>query len=250
MIKYFESYIQHLRLADQYHAFLEHCRPSLEKAWANFARPYSNIFPPLTNFTNSAEVRELLNIESEEDIDVDFDTLLPVIPNIVSDWKDNVYGRLNRHLNSELSQYLSQIRPGVPVSDLAIAHILRCTECGQFVLNRDVMPALHHCPHGRRNFKERLKDSKDPFVRALVKLDLQSWHQDEYQVLPDYVRQILLKCGKGLQTTVDELDKLDPRLLCEIGQCKTSGLREVYHWRDAVRLYLFPGVCILLKIIM
>ncbi|KAK7682734.1 hypothetical protein QCA50_014117 [Cerrena zonata] len=98
--KYFNNHIRPRRVADEYFAFLKHSMPSLRKAMATFARSYGNIFPLCANFANSSEVRELLDPTSEDDIDVDFDLLIPVLPKILDDWRQNVDRRLDTYLRS------------------------------------------------------------------------------------------------------------------------------------------------------
>ena len=231
VIEYFEQNVRPLRVVDEYHAFLEHCLPALQTAWSKFARAYGNVFPHLSDFTDLPEVRKLLDIESEEDIDVDFDSLAPAIPRIVSTWREKVHERLDKYIRLRLPGTISsKTLPQTQVSDLAVAHFLYCMDCYKLILNQDVMPAIHKC---RKNtFYPRV--CEDPYKQAMDRLGMKYWRPRRCSIIPMLIFPILRACGKDNLVTVQELDKLDPRLICGLEGCKLSDPHTVYHWRDAV----------------
>lgn len=234
VIKYFQGHIRPRRITDEFYAFLEYSMPSLKKARAAFARSYGNVFPLIANFANSTEVRELLDLESEDDVDVDFDLLTPAIPKILADWQNNVNTRLEAYTRSRIS--ISKIPMNAQARDLAIGHILSCIDCGQIIPNTDVRPAIHDCSRGIISFKMRLAAHEDPYVKALVRLDVKSWHPENYAVLSQHVSGVLEVCGKDRLTTTEELDKLNPRLMCSL-----CSMHTIYRWRDAVSDGYFCG---------
>ena len=231
IIEYFEENVRFFRVTDQYHAFLEHCLPALQTAWSKFARAYGNVFPHLSDFTSSPEVRKLLDIESEEDVDVDFDSLAPAVPRMVSTWRENVRERLDECLRFWVLKTISpNALPQSQVSDLAVAHFLYCMDCSKLILNQDVMPAIHKC----RNNTLYRQGCKDPYKEAMDRLEMKSWRPERYSIRPAFIFPILRACGKDNLVTVQELDELDPRFICRMKRCKLSDPHTVYHWRDAV----------------
>ena len=165
-----------------------------------------------------------MDIESGNIVDIDFDSLVPAIPKILSDWRENVQIQLDDYLSCKLSRTsCPAIPPETRISDLVVAHFLYCRNCLKFVMNEGVMPAIHDCRSALWELRERFKKSKDPLARAMGRWQMKRWYPERYRVKLHFIYPVLRACGKNHLATVQELDKLDPGLICELDECKLSG---------------------------
>ncbi|KAK7683564.1 hypothetical protein QCA50_013402 [Cerrena zonata] len=229
--QYLKEAIRPKRLTEEYRAFLQYCLPSLRTAVAAFARLYGNVFPLLASFANLGEIRKHLDPMSKDDIDLKFGSFKPLLPKLLARWERNVAKRLGKYVRDR--SWSINIPANVQPGDLVITYTLCCDSCEQFIPSTGVRPAIHDCAPGLERHQRKLSECDDIYVKVLSQLGAQSWHPESYSNLIGYAQSVLVGCNKGDLATVQELDELDPRLSCKIC-CDSSGLRKIFHWREAV----------------
>ncbi|KAK7678711.1 hypothetical protein QCA50_018293 [Cerrena zonata] len=232
IIDYIEDNIRPFRIEDERQEFFEYCMPFFHEARASFARSHGNIFPLTNDLASIPQVTEVFtSLEDSDDIEVEsFDSMIPLLPKIITTWRTSVDKRLETYLRTA-----AKAPSSVNIRDLAITRFLYCLGCSQIIQNTEVMPAIHDCVKGTKHFKSHcsFSSTNDPFKKACINSVTQAWMSSQYILISNYVQPVLQACGKERWTTVHELDQLDPRLTCKLG-CEDSGIQTIYRWRDAV----------------
>ncbi|KAK7688297.1 hypothetical protein QCA50_008668 [Cerrena zonata] len=231
IIEYIEGHIIPKRTRDENVAFYSLCMPFVHKARIAFARSYGNVFPLTGCFGSLPEVQAIVDSLDGLEISIEsFDPLIPVLPRILADWRTSVEKTLDMYLRQHLDLPVDSC-----VRNLAIAEFLLCEDCHRIIPTSGLTPAIHNCRESNKAFQRNNGRClpEDYFTITLIKMGMKTWSPENYTILSDYVKPILKACDMAISTTVQELDQLDPRLVCKSG-CDESDTRTIYRWRDAV----------------
>ncbi len=202
----------------------------LKTALATFRNEaHREFFPNIRDIASCAEIQELIDVPTDVDVTLEsFEALRPLVPGIVDRWKDAATSALKTLVRETYS-----IPDGTDVMALAVCLASKCQLCEELVSYPSVFS--HWC-YGRMegSFEEHDEaDEYNCFADAL--LFSSPWKISTVNILRGMFNSILAACGKtAARTTMEEMDKLDPRLVCDTRS--SVGLRGIMTWRAAVCL--------------
>ncbi|KAK7692976.1 hypothetical protein QCA50_004617 [Cerrena zonata] len=226
LITYLRDDIRPRRIGYMYRVTLKERFHILRQAVELMSRRSSNVFPHAEYLANLPEVRRILDFpqdgEAPDPITVDsFEAITPYLPRIINEWYQVATTAINRHLCGAIEGRFVK-----DTSNLAITQILYCKHCKTSLLNPIHTMTTHKCQYAE--FHDHL------YVKYEDILGLKDWAVIRalgFIPLQGITENILAVCGRDkYSTTVDEMDALDPKLICDMEPCS---IETVLNWREA-----------------
>ncbi|CAL1694139.1 unnamed protein product [Somion occarium] len=243
VIDFLTTTVTPLRIVHEYTLYLRPRAAILRKAVEKFARLSHGVFPHVRDFASLPEVRAILDPADKAEISVEsFDALLPLLPELVTRWREDITGKLETFVRRELSSDESEDVPdGIRALDLAIATIFRCSHCKKPIVGAYPGTVSHRCRPAyvaalvqmTRGYGLWSKKQDDPFDTAIERaLKWAKWSHRDVDLLKSDVEPVLEACGQNsLSTTAQDMDELDFRFRCK--KCDSFQARAIFRWREA-----------------
>ncbi|KAJ3476780.1 hypothetical protein NLI96_g10925 [Meripilus lineatus] len=188
----------------------------------------TKFFPNLRDFATCPEVRAIVDVDFDIDIDQEsFEPLRPLVWDIVARWKEKQTASLVECIRSQ-----HQFDEDCDITSLATCLGLACRRCSTRFLS---YPSIlwHSCSINRGwTFQGDYEDYMTCVTRS------SAWDASRFKLEePEIINSITTACGMDFRTvSLEEMDKQDPIL---IGWMKSEpGIKVVASWRAAVALAL------------
>lgn len=204
---------------------------SLKRATKSFRRDApGEFFPDDRDFASCKEVRAIIDVDTELVVDeASFETLRPLVPDIVARWKQE-----NTSLLQDFVRAKHSIYDAFDVMSLAFCLAFVCTSCDSILSYPNI---LSHSCYGRTEKVGEGGLVGDYEWCADLLMYSTAWDLSNIDTLPEILTGIITACGEDFKkVTQDELDDRNIMLVCET--CTQPGIRGIMTWRAAVRPHL------------
>lgn len=214
--------------------------PLLKHLVALFRMDTHGGFCPATrDLASCPEIRAIIESSFDDDItEESFDLIRPKMLDIVTHWKHDAMLVLEKAVRKEFP-----IPGDVDFTSLALCLVFKCAGCAINLLYLDLLhhPCLKRIHRNQANFLEEEPENMDDYdVAANDMIRYHPWCSSLVLVgnSNKVLRDIIIVCDQDpMRVTIDEMDKLDTRLVCK--SCSTLGAVAVMTWRAAVSCSLF-----------
>ncbi|KAJ3476781.1 hypothetical protein NLI96_g10924 [Meripilus lineatus] len=201
----------------------------LQEAVVSFRKSaLTKFFPTLQDFATCPEVRAIIDVDSDINIDQEsFEPLRPLVWDIVARWKEKQTAVLLEHIRSRLKS-----DEDCNVEFLATYFGLTCWGCSREIHSYPNI-LWHHCV-GYSTYPS----SNDYKSYVEFAYSSRAWDVSNFRFeRPDIVNSIITACGMDFRTvSQEELDMQNPIL---VGRYDSEpGIKVVASWRAAIALAL------------